>query len=113
MAQARRQDELLHAFDAETSRLLRQRFFWFLGVVAVIYLLARVWVFAMYGGSLLAGAYTSEEMLENSIRDIRLGSLGMWIVLLATLADAAAWGWAWWRASRRGLTRQETAALTL
>lgn len=113
MAKAPRQDDLLHAFDAETSRLLRQRFFWFLGVVAVIYLLARVWVFAMYGGSLLAGAVTSEGLLENSIRDIRLGSLGMWIVLLATLADAAVWGWAWWRASRTGLTRQETAALTL
>lgn len=113
MLQKARQDDLLQAFDAETSRLLRQRFFWFLGVVAVIYLLARVWVFASYGGMLLAGAVASEEVLESSIRDIRLGSVGMWIVLLATLADAAVWSWAWWRASRRGLTRQETSALTL
>jgi len=113
MPKPRGNDDLLHAFGAETSRLLRQRFFWFLSIVAVIYLLARVWVFAMYGGALLAGAVTSEGMLESSIRDIRLGSLGMWIVLLATVADAAVWGFAWWRATRTGLTRQETSALTL
>jgi serine phosphatase RsbU (regulator of sigma subunit) len=114
MPAAERHDELQLAFDAQTSRLLRNRFFWFLGVVAVIYLLARVWVFSSFGGVLLAGVVASSEaMIEQTVADIRLGRAGMWIVLAATLADIAVFASFWTRAARGRLDRRQTTALTL
>lgn len=101
-------------FDAETGRLLRHRFFWFIGSVGSVYLLARVALFAVYGALLVASAaqMADESWLLKQVDRIRLGRVGLWIVLLLTIADLSVMVWAAVRMSRRSMGRDELVRFT-
>ncbi len=101
-------------FDAETGRLLRHRFFWFIGSVGAVYLLARVSLFAVYGALLVASAtqMADESLLVNQVSKIRLGRLGLWFVLILTIADLGVMIWATIKLSRRSMGRDELVRFT-
>lgn len=101
-------------FDAETGRLLRHRFFWFIGSVGSVYLLARVGLFAVYGAILVASAaqLADESLLIKQVDKIWFGRVGLWIVLLLTLADLSVMIWATVRMSRRSMRRDELVRFT-
>lgn len=114
MSQAPFTTDFRQEFEAETGRLLRNRFFWFLGTAGFAYVLIRVTVL-MYQGlllGLLSWLTSSESTLEKSVSGFLAGRFGAGLVLLVTVMDVAAFGLAWWKARDRSITQAQTLRLT-
>lgn len=97
--------EFRSVFEAETGRLLRNRFLWFLGATAFIYFLFRSSLLFVYGASLLASQtrMVGEEAVEHALSEVRFGRVGIWLVLLLTIVDLCVMIWAGmrvWRPAR-------------
>jgi serine phosphatase RsbU (regulator of sigma subunit) len=114
MTQGPYTSEFRQEFEAETARLLRNRFFWFLGTAGFAYVIIRAAVLMYHGVvyGLLSAFTSSEQVLENSMSTFRLGRFGALLVLLVTVADMLAFVGAWWKARDTNLTQKRTLNLT-
>ncbi|HMN40721.1 MAG TPA: PP2C family protein-serine/threonine phosphatase [Phycisphaerales bacterium] len=106
--------EFAREFEAETGRLLRHRFWWFLASVGVLYVVFRsLWmiVFGVFATSRAVGGGFG-ALADNAMTAVRFGSIGAAIVGLLTILDIAAIAGAGVWAARRRLEPAEQFGLT-
>lgn len=101
--------EFAREFDAETGALLRHRFWWYLGSLAVLFFLFRsVWLLVYAALQTGAAASSGIEMFaESAIQTVRFGHLGAVIVGALTVLDVGVLVWSGVRARRRPYPAQQ------
>ncbi len=96
-------------FAADTLKLLRRRFLWFVGIVGAIYALV-VLIYAIGLGALAFGV--SREMAERELVSIRGGYWGMISVLVLIGVDVGVFVWCARQATLRRNDRTKLLGLT-
>jgi serine phosphatase RsbU (regulator of sigma subunit) len=106
--------EFTQEFEAETGSLLRRRFVWFIVSVGVVYVMARIAALAGLEAAMIASAakVSASDSLQKAIDGVRLGQLGMWIVLALTILDLAVIIWAGVHVHKGRLRQQQLAGFT-
>lgn len=102
--------EFQQSFEAQTARMLRPRFMWFLAAVGVIFLLSLVTastVIALAIAQLIPGQTT-----QAAISHFRWGMVGIWLFGGLVLLDVAVYAWCWVRILRRPMGREEMVRFT-
>ncbi len=81
--------EFTQEFEAETGRLLRRRFIWFIVSVGVVYLMARLASVAGFAAvmAMSAAKVSSIDSLQKAVDSVRLGRAGMILAMALTVLD--------------------------
>ena len=81
--------EFRQEFESETGQLLGRRFIWFIVSVGVVYIMARVAALASFATIMVMSAanIAGVSSMQKAVDAVRLGRVGMWLVLLFTFLD--------------------------
>jgi serine phosphatase RsbU (regulator of sigma subunit) len=91
-----------HEFAAETSRLFRRRFLWFLGTVAAVYLVSILFTavpFVLDAVGLIPGQ-GFDAAVQRFLGKVRGGTAGVVLVLCLTVIDLGVFAWCFARINR-------------
>ena len=109
--------EFQSAFEAQTQRMLRTRFIWFLATVALIYLLAALLGYgrmALLASGLIPETYFpgAQQMLSKEIAHMRGAQYGLYLVLALIALDVVVYVWCLVRVLRRPMGRERLIKFT-
>lgn len=114
MAHAPVTSEFRQEFESETGLLLRRRFIWFIVSVGIVYIMARVASLAKFATimAMSAARISGSDSMQKAVDAVRLGRLGMWLVLLFTLVDLGIIIWSGVYVQRAGRRRIDLVKFT-
>lgn len=114
MAHAPVTSEFRQEFESETGLLLRRRFIWYIVSVGVVYIMARAASLAKFATimAMSAANIAGSDSMQKAVDAVRLGRLGMWLVLLFTLVDLAIIIWSGVHVQQAGRRRVDLVKFT-
>lgn len=116
MSSAAYSTEFHTEFKAQTARLLRPRFLWFLGTVGFLYLLLSVLTYGLYAlvafGAFSKLGTSTEAVVHASVSALRGGMWGIWFIIALTALDLVVYAWCWLRVLKRPMTREQMLRFT-